>query len=234
MDILKNTIAMMALSFAVCGVADAATLIDGTTKGLYNEGIGTRLNGTNPITNADGEDGLLFGFSPESGFRADVPSDYNIDLSAAAAQLGDWLSDPTNPGGTWSAGFVDIPTTWARHTETAIIYAFDAGVTGLSNVIASFGVDNGLYAWLNGVFIGGGVAPGGTGRGDELVLNLGDLDAGWNYLQIMRTDHGGSTGYKVSVTGDFVEPAPVPLPASGLLLLAGAAALGTMRRRKAI
>ncbi|MFN7225534.1 MAG: VPLPA-CTERM sorting domain-containing protein [Paracoccaceae bacterium] len=158
----------------------------------------------------------------------DIPAGNEPDLSAASAALGSWLTTPATPGGSWSAGPVAIPAAWAVNTETAIIYAIDAGTTGLTNVLASFGVDNGLFVWLNGTFLGGHLRPGGVEAG-EFQLSLGDLAAGTNYLQILREDHGGVTGYSVLVTG---EPSPVPLPAAGWLLMAGVGGLAAMRRRR--
>ena len=114
------------------------------------------------------------------------------------------------------------------NTETAIIYEIDGGAHGLNNVAASFGVDNGLFVWLNGSFLGGHLRPGGSVLG-EFTLDLGSLGSGTNYLQILREDHGGGTGYAVSVTGDV---AAVPLPAAGFLLLGGLGALAGLRRRR--
>ena len=159
----------------------------------------------------------------------DIPDGNEPDLSAAASALGSWLTTPASPGGSWSASPVAIPASWSVNSETAIIYELDGGAGGLSNVLASFGVDNGLFVWLNGNFLGGHLRPGGVVPG-EFTLSLGDLGAGLNYLQILREDHGGLAGYSVEVTGD-ISPAPVPLPASGLLLAAGAAGLAAFRRR---
>ena len=159
----------------------------------------------------------------------DIPDGNEPDLSAAASALGSWLTTPASPGGSWSASPVAIPASWSVNSETAIIYELDGGAGGLSNVLASFGVDNGLFVWLNGNFLGGHLRPGGVVPG-EFTLSLGNLGAGLNYLQILREDHGGLAGYSVEVTGD-ISPAPVPLPASGLLLAAGAAGLAAFRRR---
>jgi hypothetical protein len=219
---IRKLIAVFAFAatVAVTAPAGAATLIDGATQGFYNNSIGTSLNGTSA-------------YFPTSGDPViDIPAGTPIDLSAAAGALGDWLTTPSTPGGSWS-GLQSIPANWIVGTETAIIYAIDGGLTGLSNVVASFGIDNGIMVWLNGAFLGGHLRPGGPVAG-EFTLNIGNLGDGMNFLQILREDHGGSTGYSVSVTGDLnPDLPPVPLPASALLLLTGLGGLAAARRRRA-
>lgn len=203
----------------VAGAAPASTLIDDATAGLYNAGIGTALNGTDPffVTPDGGDPTVVLG-------PTDAP-----DLSAAAGALGDWLATPAAPGGTgWSAAPVSIPSSWTIETETAIIYAIDGGTTGLTGVTASIGVDNGILAWLDGDFLGGAQRPGGASAG-EYTFDLGDLGAGTSFLQLLREDHGGGTGFTIRVTGDAA--APVPLPAAGVLLVAGLGGLAALRRR---
>jgi len=200
------------------GAVQASVLIDNATLGLYNSGIGTALNGTDPffVSPGGGDPTVVLGTGEQP------------DLSAAATELGDWLSNPAAPTGTgWSAGPVSIPATWTVETETAIIYEIDGGATGLTGVTASIGVDNGILAWLDGNFLGGAQRPGGAFAG-EYTFVLGDLAAGKSYFQLLREDHGGGTGFRISVTGETA--APVPLPAAGVLLLAGLGGLAAMRR----
>lgn len=223
----RTVLAALLATAALAGAGQAATLIDNSTAGYYNSGIGTALDGTNPfggnfmfpIANVAGGDPSL-----------DIPAGNAPDLSSASASLGSWLTNPSAPGGTWSAAPVAIPASWPINSETAIIYELNGGAGGIGNVNASFGVDNGLFVWLNGSFLGGHLRSGGVSPG-EFTLSLGNLGAGMNHLQILREDHGGSSGYAVSVTGD-PNPAPIPLPASGLLLAGGAVALAGLRRRK--
>lgn len=204
----------------------AATLVDNTTQGLYNASIGTALDGTNPfggnfmfpIANSGGGDPTL-----------SIPATDEPDLSAASAALGNWLTTPAMPGGTWGAAAQAIPSTWAVNTETAIIYEISGGATGLTNVEAKIGVDNGVFLWLNGTFVGGELRAGGASP-NEYTFNLGALGSGPNYLQILREDHGGGTGWIIDVTGD-VAPSAVPLPASALLLIGGLAGLFAARRK---
>lgn len=219
----------LAVAVATAGSAQAATLIDGGTQGLYNSGLGVALDGSNPL-------GGGLSMFPLANVAAgdpvlDIPAGTPPDLSIVSSELGNWLTDPANPGGTWSAGNVAIPATWAVNTETAIIYELDGGATGLSNVMASFGVDNGIFVWLNGTFLGGHLRPGGVTPG-EFSLNIGNVGAGMNFLQILREDHGGGTGYSVSVTGDAAQVGVIPLPAAGWLLLAGLGGMAALRRRQ--
>jgi hypothetical protein len=204
-----------ALTLALASASSQAapvTLVDGTTQGRYNSAIGTLLNGTSAAFPTAGDPVLDFAVAP--------------DLLAAAAVLGDWLTTPAAPGGSWT-GLQAIPAGWTVGTETAIIYAIDAG-DGLDNVIASFGVDNGIFVWLDGVFLGGHMRPGGSVLG-EFTRNLGALSAGTHYLQVLREDHGGATGYAVSVTG---ERRQMPEPGTlGLLGVALAGAAWSRRRR---
>jgi hypothetical protein len=198
------------VSLSAASFAAPVTLITGSTQGLYNAGIGTSLNGSSAAFPTAGDPSLDFATAP--------------NLSAASSSLGNWLSTPTNPGGTWSATAQAIPSGWTVGDETAVIYSFDAGPTGLSVLNLSFGVDNGLFVWLDGAFIGGHMRPGGAALG-ELQFTLNNVSAGVHHLQLLLEDHGGGTGYLVQVTGDTNER-PTPVPAPGTLPLVALALCG--------
>lgn len=147
------------------------------------------------------------------------------DLSAAAAVLGDWLN-PTSPylsASGWSSTPVSVPTNWAVGTEVAIVYEFEA--VAIEGLVASFGSDNGIYVWLDGVFKGGSVRPGPASLGEH-VFDLGDLGLGTHSLQILLEDHGGTNGYDVLITAQSV----IPEPSTGSLLGLGLVALAAARR----
>lgn len=215
---LKSILTAAAVSGFALATGHAATLIDSSSTGLYNDGIGTALNGTNPF-------GSTFLF-PTSGDPS-IPSAPEPDLSSASAALGGFLTTPAAPGGTWSATEVAIPLSWTVGTETAIIYSFTLDTA--QDVTASFGVDNGLYVWLDGAYKGGTMAPGGSSLG-EFELDFGTLAAGTYYLQLLREDHGGATGFDVLVEGADVDP--IPLPGALPLFMAGAGLMAARLRKK--
>lgn len=206
--------------------AHADVIVAAGTPGYYNSGLGDlapALGGQ-----ADGATGhSLFPAANVSGGDPLVPPIASAPDTSSIANLGTWLTAAAPAGGTWSGAPMAIPATWAVNTETAIVYAIDAGA-GLGNANVAFGVDNGLYVWLDGVYKFGAMAPGGSSLG-EYNLNLGSLGAGMHYLQILREDHGGSTGFGIQMTADR---AVVPEPDALALLGVGLAAAGLARRRR--
>ncbi len=132
---------VLGLSLAA-GSAHADVILGSSSLGRYNAAIGTSLDtsGVNdpfPCANvACGDLTVSFPTAP--------------DLSAASGVLGDWLTNPSSPGGSWTSTQA-IPSTWAVNTETAIIYEIDAGA-GLTNLSLSLGVDNGIFSTIAGAF----------------------------------------------------------------------------------
>jgi len=197
----------------------AVVLVQTSDPGFYNNSVGTVLNGTN-----GGESGP-FPVSDDSNLNFPVAP----DLSAAAGALGNWLTNPGSLNANWQY-YVSIPNSWTPGSEVAVIYQFNT--LGATNVVASFGVDNGIYAWLNGVYLGGARRAGGVALGEH-VFNVGNLSAGTHYLQLLLEDHGSANGYAVEITADTFTPGPppsVPETASLLSFALAAAMLSLMRR----
>jgi len=181
-------------AFLFPATANAVTLVTTSDPGFDNDSIGTVLNLTNggetgpcPVSN---DSTLNFPTAPI--------------LTAAAPALGNWLTNPGSLNGNWTAE-ASIPNTWTPGDEVATIYRFDT--LGATNVQASFGVDNGMFAWLDGEYLFGARAGGGASAG-EYLLNLGDLDASTHYLQLLLEDHGGSNAYNMNITADTFLPGP--------------------------
>jgi len=200
-------------------------LVQTSDPGFYNNSIGTVLNDTN-----GGETGP-FPVSNDGSYTFPTAP----DLSAASSALGNWLTDPLNLNSNWSY-YPSIPNSWTVGSEVAVMYQFNT--LSATNVHASFGVDNGIFAWLDGTYIGGARDPGGVSLG-EYQYALGDFSAGTHFLQLLLEDHGSTNGYAVQITADTFTPGPGPgggnLPEPTTLALTGLglAGLGFARKKKA-
>jgi len=217
---------LLAVGTLVAGapVASAAVILSNGSSGFYNSGLGISLDTSGvsdpfPCANiACGDATVSYPTAP--------------NLSAAAATLGTWLTNAAPTGGTWSATQIAIPLNWAINDETAISYAFNSSF-GYDNLSLRLGVDNGVFVWLNGSYLFGARAGGGSALGEYGPLALGSVGGGTNFLQILREDHGGATGFDIELTGDARRTA-VPEPGTLALLGLGLAGLGFARRRQRV
>jgi len=128
-------------------VREPPLLIDNTTQGLYNAGLGDLATDTELGVQTDAARGFHL-FPPATVAGGDplippVASQPNLAgaNSAMQAALDGFLSNTLSIGGSWSAALQAIPSTWAVNSETAIIYPINAG-SGLTDVSVSIGVDN--------------------------------------------------------------------------------------------
>lgn len=171
-----------------------AQLINNATPGYYNSRLGD-LHSSNPS-------GYFLG---PNGTTGDSRTVFNVPPNLSAiAPLGNWLSSPQTAltNSYWGSNR-RVPQAWGINTETAIMFELDGGQYGISNLIGNFGADNGLFVWVNGQYKFGATAPGGAFPSEYPNVNLGQLNPGQNWIQILRTDHGGRTGSYISVVGDY-------------------------------
>lgn len=216
---MKLKIAMATALLAASVQAHAALIIDNSTTGRYNAGLGD-------LADMDGAGGFLLGANISEG-------DPTIELAgdpgfAFTTEFGaDWLGGDYT-GGTWSAPGTGIPSTWAVNTETAIVYDFFLG--SLSDLTIDVGVDNGIVLWFDGAFLFGATRSGGANV-NEYDINLSGISAGNHSLQILRADHGGSTGFAIEVNSEAVQ---VPEPATLGLIGLGLVGIAATRRRKQV
>lgn len=214
---MKRKLRRSALLLLLAPLASHATvIIDGSTTGRYNAGLGD-------LANLDGPGGFFLLPIPTEGdptLPPVIPLPFVPNVPALGAN---WLAG-NYTGGAWSAGPVAIPSTWTVNHETAIVYNFVLNAT--SNLHIDLGVDNGILVWLNGSYIFGAQNSGGSFL-SEYDIDLNYLAAGSYALQILREDHGGATGYDI-----LADAVPVPEPASLSLLGMGLLSLGMIRRRR--
>jgi len=220
MDTTKQLSLIAALTLPIA--ANAVVLVQTSDPGFYNNSLGTVLNNTNGGNSSTGY------FPINNDANVDFP--VAPDLSVADATLGNWLTNPLNLNANWNF-LTAIPNQWTVGTEVAVMYQFDT--LEATNVVARFGVDNGIYAWLDGVYLGGARRAGGVSLGEH-TFNIGDFDSGTHFLQLILEDHGSTNGYAVEITADTFTPGPPPVPVPAAVWLFGSGLVGLIgfARRK--
>lgn len=144
--LLWFTLLLVSGPFSSCSVLAAPiTFVDNDTLGFYNDLLGTILDCTNPFNET-----FLFPAANASTPAGDptINPAPEPDLGVADSILGEWLDNPPVLNANWSGPQL-IPSVWAPNTETAISYEIDGGQSGIQDIVASIGVDNGVFIWLD-------------------------------------------------------------------------------------
>ena len=217
---------LVSLILSISNVGATVMLVQTSDPGFYNNAIGNSLNlsGLTGVTGT-GSDTCAEPFPNSNDCHAIYSTAPN--LNAANAALGNWLGDPLHLNSNWNF-LSSIPNSWPVGTEVAVMYQFNT--LGATGVKALFGVDNGIYAFLDGTYLLGRRDAGGVALG-EYSLDIGNLSAGTHFLQLLLEDHGSTNGYAVKISADTFIPGPPPggtVPEPSMLSLVGLAVAGLL------
>jgi len=169
------------------------------------------------------------------------------------------LNEASVPGGSFGSSWADLTTvaagydtitgTGAQNQYDNFLFALPAGPQSLTfnfTAPADFGDSysaGGSILYSATPFRSGWDGTHATGfdvnthqPSRAFTLDLPDFEGGSLYLALNFT-YGNDLGYSISVPGNAIAPAPIPLPAGAALLATGVAALlgfGARRRPAAI
>lgn len=212
MDIRTSALAAVAAVALSGGAAQAVTYptfeFDTVASSIVVSGADLCVFGNCELTAAFGSDAAGFSFSPTAEGQSVTLNDF-IDWKIDLTGDGKWWTPPPSGGGIYSV------------TANLVFSAPDVA-GGSSSGGAGFLV-------LGGILSAGGLVWQDFGIG-EIAFGQGSV-LGFDLHEVAQGGFGTSTTSGITFTANTL--APIPLPATGLLLVGALGGLGLLRRRKA-